>query len=209
MGSHKHLSSLTSTDYSQTYRSFINYHLLSKMNDAWPWISLHVRKAERNSHRGMKEEMSGPRWGAEKQHQEMGGNQLHPAPDTLSAPGNLKQLSGLSFPLQENMTGTTPLTAVKGPLRHDLMPLTCRKLLFTDCLACGGRTLTLAVPPSTDTHLNLQLLGGRHRAGGKWQEGCRRAPHRPLSQKGRGWKFCFHVSRTWETQNGSTERLEP
>lgn len=98
------------------------------------------------------------------------------------------------------MTGTTPSLPSKG--RLDMISFTCASGSSELPGMRWGRTLTLAVPPSTDTHLNLQLLGGRHRAGGEGQEATT-SPTGHFPRKGRGWKSCFHVSRTWKPKMGA------
>ena len=124
-----------------------------------------------------------------------GENQLPPAPDTLSAPGNLKQLSGPQLPPPGEHDHNHALTAVKGLLRHDLVYLP--QVALRRLPGMRWTDTDTGCPPNTGTHLNLQLPGGRHRAGGKGQEGCRRAPHQATFPERRGgWKSCFHVSRT-------------
>ena len=116
-----------------------------------------------------------------------GENQLPPAPDTLSAPGNLKQLSGPQLPPPGEHDRNHALTAVKGLLKHDLVYLP--QVALRRLPGMRWTDTDTGCPPNTGTHLNLQLPGGRHRAGGKGQEGCRRAPNRPLSQKGEGMEI--------------------
>ena len=85
-------------------------------------ISLHISKAERNSHRNEGRNV-GAKVGRQKSSiNKFGENQLHPAPDTLSAPGNLKQLSGPQLPPPGEHGRNHALTA-KGLLRHDLVYL--------------------------------------------------------------------------------------
>lgn len=135
-----------------------------------------------------------------------GENQLHPAPDTLSAPGNLKQLSGPQLPPPGEHDRNHALTA-KGLLRHDLVYLPQAAL----CRLPGMRWMDndTACPPTQAPTLTCNFWGQTQ----GWREGTGRLqtspPQATFPEWGGGWESCFHVSRTWETRNGSTERPEP
>ena len=137
-----------------------------------------------------------------------GENQLPPAPDTLSAPGNLKQLSGPQLPPPGEHDHNHALTAVKGLLKHDLVYLP--QVALRRLPGMRWTDTDTGCPPNTGTHLNLQLPGGRHRAGGKGQEGCRRAPQQATFPERRGdWNLAFTSPEPGKPQMGALKDWSP